>query len=222
MNLTNTSRNSFISAFRKAILKFRLAYVRLMLRVSEKIIFEEFELYCLIAKERDKFFEETKNALIFLKDNDVEKFNKAKKYVNKIAYLSVGNNSYNSHLGMFIVDSYPEHNPLLYSSNIVHEAEHADLFSRGHEYNATTAHQHEIRCTEEQRKYVINAIQKSCPLDEAEKNKTITEWNQWFDEMIKTEWWTQKNIRARTNSRLRRLLGEFGKEFIKASKDKKV
>ena len=104
------------------------------------------------------------------------------------------------------MDVFPKNEPAFFASEIVHEATHGYLKSKGFRYTKKTRERHEKLCLKEQQRFIKKAIYSQEQYTEDEKKKILKEWNEWFVEALNTRWWEPHKVLRGQFDRLTELL----------------
>ncbi|OGX04194.1 MAG: hypothetical protein A3G87_01375 [Omnitrophica bacterium RIFCSPLOWO2_12_FULL_50_11] len=183
------------------------AWLRFTLLLCEKRSFQTFALYAFCDPERaDVFFKAAEDALSVLEIVDPLKFKRVQKYLPRIVYLRSGINHYDASLSAFLVDAFPENDAVFFATQIVHEATHGYLRSKGFPYTRETRERHENICLKEERRFIRKAIHQHEKWTDEEKKQVMERWNEWFDDALKTRWWEPRNVWVNRLKRLKELL----------------
>ncbi len=151
--------------------------------------FDGINLYCVDDDEKEMFFETAIKALKLLQTNDPRRYCRVKKYLKNIALSPTGNGHFQGANSSFIVDSFDYSRASSFAAEIVHEATHGLLDSRGFRYE-TDKRRHETICIREQFRTARRLIYKLNPDLTAEtKNEMVGAWKTWMETALQDEWW---------------------------------
>lgn len=192
--------------YRTCVSPFEYCLKHLMLAVSEKRKYESFTLHSFDYERAPLFFTEVIKALSLLANYAPQRYQRVRKYLKKIAFLKLGIGYYDPSFSAYIVDSFPDNDPLYLASAILHEATHAYLKAKGFSYSPITAERHERLCVKEQIRLIKRVVDRQRGWSEEEKKRYLSEWTKSFDEAINLRPWESHKILANQFKRLQELV----------------
>ena len=170
----------------------RLIFFQALIKVSERRDFDTFKIYS--ASNDESFFDTVIKALEFLKRMDAHRYARAEKHLRGIAHVKQGINHYELRTKMFYVHEFDDADPAYFASQVVHEATHGYLSDRRFRYKGNEE-RHESICVREQFAFIKKAINQQKSVSEEKRKAIIEEWQGWFQQLMETKWWQQKNLR---------------------------
>lgn len=175
---------------------------RIAFHFSAHETFDGINLYCLDGDEKEMFFDTVTKALKLLQAHDLRRYVRAKTYLKNIALLPSGNGHYERGTSSFFVDSFDYYRTASFASDIVHEATHGLLITKGFKYEADQK-RHETICTQEQVRTIrrlIYALNPDMPLEK--KQSMVKVWEDWMKTSLEGEWWGPQKQLRRSAARL--------------------
>jgi len=182
---------------------------RLLLGISQRREIDSFSVYSVDGTQQ--FFKTATEAIALLRSKDPVRYERARRYMPVIAHVRQGFNFYKHAVRAFYVHEPSEDVPY-FASEIVHEATHAYLQSRGYRYDHRSRKHHEQICTRQQLAFIMRVIQSQDHISPAQQEDLIRQWKEWFQQQLASEWWHERVTRQKQLGAIKELLLELRKK----------
>lgn len=191
------------------------AYQRLLLSISQRRELDGLTAYSVDGNQR--FFNIASEAISLLRSKDPVRYRRARRYMPVIAHVRQGFNFYKHAVRAFYVHEFPE-DASYFASEIVHEATHAYLLSRGYRYSGRWRKRHEQICVRQQLAFITRVIRAQDHIPPAQQEDLLRQWQEWFQQQLASEWWHGRMVRRQRLKAIKELLQELASHSEDSSK----